>query len=118
MNFLAVFLGGGLGSLCRFGIGLWVAKQQWTNFPLATFISNVLACLIMALTFFYFRDKIQSTYLLPLLVTGFCGGFSTFSALSYETAQLMQQGNYYWAALNIGVSLMVGIGLFFVVKSV
>lgn len=117
MNFVAVFVGGGLGSLCRYGIGIWIARQNWTNFPLGTFISNVLACLFMAITLYYFKEKIQNNYLMPLLIGGFCGGFSTFSALSLETAQLLQQGDTYWAILNIGISLLFGLGIFFVFKS-
>ena len=117
MNVLAVFFGGGLGCLCRYGMSVFVMKQNWTHFPLATFLSNLLACIIMAGALYYFKDKLQSTYLMPLLITGFCGGFSTFSSMSYESAQLIQQGQHFWAILNIGISLFFGLGVFWIFRS-
>lgn len=118
MAFLFVFIGGGLGSLARYSISLASGKLFPGPFPLGTFISNVLACLILGITLYWFKDKIASNHwIVPLFVTGFCGGFSTFSTLSKETLDLIQQGNLGWAAANILFSLCAGIGLIFWVKT-
>lgn len=118
MNYLAIFIGGGLGSLARYGVSLFVLKAKFTNFPLATLISNTLACLILALGVYVFKEKLDSnTWLAPLLITGFCGGFSTFSTFSNETFLLIQQGNYLWAASNILISVFVGIGVIWMISS-
>ncbi len=119
MNFLAVFMGGGLGSLARYLIGILVAKTNQNGlseyFPLATFLSNLLACIILAVTLYFFKDKFVSfTWISPLIISGFCGGFSTFSTFSFETSLLFQQGNYALAILNIVISLAFGIGLFLI----
>jgi CrcB protein len=113
-NILAVFIGGGLGSLCRFGISKMSLKMTETNFPLGTFISNTLSCIILAVAVIYFSSKISGNMALKLFViTGFCGGFSTFSTFSLETLELLKQGNYLFAILNIVISVLVGVSLIF-----
>lgn len=112
MHVVLVFIGGGLGSLARYGISLATGKFYAATFPLATFISNLLACLILGVTLYFFKDKIATqSWIAPLLVTGFCGGFSTFSTWSKETLDLFQQGNTAWAIANILISTAMGIGV-------
>lgn len=111
MNFLAVFIGGGLGSLTRYGISLGFQRAGVLQFPIATLISNTLACVIMGLALYYFKQKtIQEEWISLVVLTGFCGGFSTFSTFSYETFQLMQQGAYAWAITNVLLSVFLGLG--------
>lgn len=113
MNVLAVFIGGGLGSLARYGISVLLLRSSWNQLPVATFVSNILACLVLLSMLVLFREKITNLpWLAPLMITGFCGGFSTFSTFSLETANLLQHGNYGWAAANILLSLSFGIGVF------
>lgn len=117
MNYLTVFVGGGLGSLARFLVGIFIAKSKISSFPVATFISNVMACTILAIMVFHFKSKLtQISWLSPLIITGFCGGFSTFSSFSHETNLLFQQGNYIYAVLNILISIVFCVGIFFILE--
>jgi CrcB protein len=111
---IAIFVGGGLGSLARYGVSK--ASLLWfkSAFPMGTLFANVLSCIILALAVGLFKDKIAAhPFWMPMIVIGFCGGFSTFSTFSYETMQLMQNGNYGYAIANIVISVAVCIGLIF-----
>lgn len=119
MNLLAVFIGGGLGSLLRYGISkLSISTFGSQLFPWGTFISNVLASGLLAFFIVYFAEKFESQPALKgLLLVGFCGGFSTFSTFSLETAQLMKSGNTTIAIANILLSVVVCVGLiYFMIK--
>ncbi len=108
MAFVWVFLGGGLGSICRFGISRIIAESG-QPFPLATLIANLLSSMLLgALVVLSLRQMLTVEYRL-LLMTGFCGGFSTFSTFSNETFQLLQQGHYFYAVANVIVSIALGL---------
>ncbi len=92
-NFVLVFLGGGLGSGVRYAISRWVGSNYVHLFPIATLISNVIACFILGLVIGLADQKqLLSSATRLFWTVGFCGGFSTFSTFSYETLALLQQG--------------------------
>ena len=105
-HFILVFLGGGLGSVCRFGMSQLLVRYQ-LNFPLATLLANASACLLLGiLTGLALRDGVPGTHR-HLWMIGFCGGFSTFSTFSNETWALLQSGQTGLALLNVAASLGV-----------
>lgn len=108
LQFILVFIGGGVGSLCRWGISRGL-QPFLLKFPWATFFSNALACLVLGMLLGARMKSGLSMEKHLLLVTGFCGGFSTFSTFTAETIQLLQNGQYGSAALNIAGNLVVSM---------
>lgn len=105
--FLAVFIGGGLGSLVRYSIGLSLARMGG-HFVLSTLISNILASLLLALLVVHYLPKHpQTSWLHPLLIVGFCGGFSTFSTFSADTIKLVDQQQWMFAFGNILLNVSI-----------
>jgi CrcB protein len=114
MSWILIFLGGGLGSLARYGFSVAALRVYSGNFPLGTFISNALSCLMLVIIAHLIQDKANSEeWIRPLIIVGFCGGFSTFSTFSNETVQLISSGNTALAVINILVSLATGIGIIY-----
>jgi len=108
--FLLVGIGGFLGSVSRYSIGLLLGnvKVLGISFP-ATIVANITGCLLIGILLGY-SDRLSKSQL-QLGATGFCGGFTTFSTFSAENMQYMERGEYGNALLYIGLS--IGIGLLF-----
>ncbi len=114
MIYLAVFLGGGLGSLMRLLTGKIVNNSVSTGFPLGTLISNVLACVILGIVVLSFKQVDKSnSFWYYFAAVGLCGGYSTFSTFSLETVELAQNNMWAWVALNIIGSILIGCAILY-----
>ena len=88
-----VFTGGGIGSVIRFLIQQQLNPAKTNEFPLGTFIVNVLGCLLIGLLWGWSEKATQLNQELKFfLFTGICGGFTTFSAFSQESIFLLRSG--------------------------
>ena len=114
MNYVLVFLGGGLGSTLRHTINVVCARCLGTAFPYHTFLINITGSLVMGLIAGYLAFKGEASQPWRLfLMTGVLGGYTTFSAFSLDTALLYERGAIGLAALYVVGSVVLSIaGLF------
>ncbi|HTA63537.1 MAG TPA: CrcB family protein [Bacteroidia bacterium] len=113
MNWLYVFIGGGIGSVLRFAFSLLFVRWQLVGLAWATLCANVLACVAFVLVWVWFGEKenFMEAYR-PFLLVGFCGGLSTFSTFSFETFELFKRGDYGLAAITILLNLILCLFVF------
>ena len=105
-----VGFGGGIGSIFRYLTSVVVNKYFAGIFPLATFTANFLGCLIIGLLIGYFeKQQGASPDLKILLITGFCGGYTTFSSFASENVSLLQSNNSVMAFVYIAISIITGL---------
>lgn len=108
-NLFYIFVGGGLGSVLRFLVSNYTQKLWSINsFPMGTFVVNMIGCFLIGVFSAYFL-KVDN-YLKFLLITGFCGGFTTFSTFSAENISLWENGNYAMLAFYVLLSVIIGFG--------
>ena len=112
-NLLFIALGGGIGSSLRYLCNSYLAKTFPNKAYIATFLVNMIGCLLIGLFVGYFqKNQTENEAFKLLLITGLCGGFTTFSTFGLENFNLLQSQNY---ILTLGyILLSIGIGITFV----
>ncbi len=115
MQFLYVFIGGGLGAVCRYMATTAIGARFGLLFPLGTLFVNTLGSFLMALVMGILLSLAKSANMLPeslrlLLTVGFLGGFTTFSSFSMETLTLINGGSILLALANVCANILLGLG--------
>lgn len=105
-----IFLGGGIGSVFRYLLTLWTNRQLTTAFPTGTFAVNITGCFLIGLLYgIAIRYSWLNAEWRLFLITGICGGYTTFSSFSYEAVGLIRVGNYGYFLLYVTGSVVLGL---------
>jgi CrcB protein len=109
-NILLVLAGSAAGGSVRYITSLMIQSKNTTLFPLGTFLINLIGCFIIGMIYaIASRNASTGSDIKLLLATGFCGGFTTFSAFAFENLELFKSGQYLTAILYIILSVVLGI---------
>ncbi|HEY1039052.1 MAG TPA: CrcB family protein [Bacteroidia bacterium] len=111
MNIVYVFIAGGIGCACRYGISAGL-KNFTLTLPVATLVANLVACIIFAITVLLYKTQSTASDSSKFILLSFCGGLSTFSTFSYESMELFKNGNYMWAFGNIVLNILLCFSCF------
>lgn len=111
MRLLAyIGIGSAIGGIARFVLGGLIQQRLAVEFPLGTLIINVTGSFILGFLMRYaLATPAISTEMRAMLTTGFCGGYTTFSTFSYETAGLLEEGDYRRATVYVVASVLVAL---------
>lgn len=108
--FTLVGLGGAIGSIGRYLAAQYVqSKFVASGFPYGTMMVNITGCFIIGLIFGLAAKADMLDEWKLFLVTGICGGYTTFSAFSYESISLLRSGNFMHFCMYLGGSVVLGL---------
>ena len=112
---LSVGIGGGLGSIARYLVGVWVLGRLPYPLPLGTLIVNVLGSFLIGLIaeLAVLKPFGVTSEIRMFLVVGVLGGFTTFSSLALEMTVLVRGSEWWWALFYSAGSVVVGVGAAF-----
>jgi len=112
-KWIYLLIGGLVGTASRYGLAGVVSQRMGAGFPWGTLTVNLTGCLVIGFLDVIFEKKflISPNYRI-LLMTGFCGAFTTFSTLMLETSNLLKENEFVYALGNVLVSFVVGFVAF------
>ena len=106
---LVVSLGGALGALSRYSLGVWISTKWNQGFPLHTFLINVFGAFLLGFLNILFIERLSINPLWRLGIgVGFLGAFTTFSTFGFEVVSLLEGGSFFTAGLYTLLSIVVG----------
>ena len=109
-HLLAVAAGGALGACARYGVNLWFVRSGWYGLPAATFVVNVVGCLLAGFVLVWLDTRLaHALWWRNLLLVGFLGGLTTFSALGVEGFQLLRASRFDLFALTMLAHVGFGV---------
>ena len=109
MAILSVFIGAGAGGVSRFLLGTWIQTVTGGAFPWGTLLINVTGSFALTFTHYLLGGTAASADWRLLLGVGFCGGYTTFSAFSYESLQLLESGAWSRASAYVLASVVLSL---------
>ncbi|MEQ1405731.1 fluoride efflux transporter CrcB [Neorhizobium sp. Rsf11] len=113
-NILLVALGGAIGSVCRYLVGIWALRQFGAAFPWGTLTVNVVGSFAIGfMAELIMRRFDMSTDLRLFIITGILGGFTTFSAFSLDVISLLERGATVAGAAYLVASVAISLGAVF-----
>ena len=104
-----VGVAGSFGALARYVLGRFIAERAGSQFPLGTLLINITGAFVIGLLFALASRKLISLALQVTLATGFLGGYTTFSTMSWESMQLAHGGSTRFSLIYLGVSMLLGL---------
>ena len=108
--FWSVAIGGALGCVSRYYLTAFIQQRAGPSFPAGTLLINITGSFLLGFIMRYaLQSGVVSAETRMLLTSGFCGGYTTFSTYSYETAMMLDDGEYGRAALYVGSSVVLAL---------
>lgn len=110
IKLLLIGSAGFIGTLSRYWLSGLIAKRYGETFPLGTLVVNLVGCFLVGMLFYLFQERFMVNQTMRTVVMiGFLGGFTTFSSFELQTFTLLQNGEFGLAALNAGLSNLIGL---------
>ncbi len=109
ISIVGIALAGSLGALSRYLLGRFIAERVGAEFPFGTLLINVTGAFVIGLLFALTARKLLSPAWQTVLATGFLGGYTTFSTMSWEGVQLARGGSSRLSLLYFGGNLLSGL---------
>jgi CrcB protein len=107
-NLFYVALGGALGAVARYLIGVWLYQPE-PVLPWGTLTANLLGCLLIGAGYHFVNLDAWSPHVQLAVMTGFIGAFTTFSTFSLETLMLLENGKSLLAFTYVSLSVIAGL---------
>ncbi|MGC8736227.1 MAG: fluoride efflux transporter CrcB [Dissulfurimicrobium sp.] len=109
MAYLFVGAGGFFGAVVRYVLAMWIGQRWGRSFPLGTFFINISGCFLIGFLMQLLTERFMvSPQWRLFLVVGFVGAYTTFSTFLYETSNLLKDGEWFFAILNVTSSVITG----------
>ena len=110
---IGLAVAGACGTLARYGLAGWLQRSSHSGFPLGTLVVNVLGCFLFGLVWTLAQERLPlSGETRTIILVGFLGSFTTFSAFLFETDQFIEHAQWLMAGANVCGELAVGLGAY------